>query len=61
MQRHCVLSHQVQAYLTYPWMNDYLLIMCEALDDHEGSVSIEGRLITSFRFADWIVANAEEE
>ena len=36
-------------------------IMCEALDDHEGSVSIEGRLITSFRFADAIVVNAEEE
>ena len=27
-------------------------IMCEALDDHEGSVSIGGRLITNFRFAD---------
>ena len=26
--------------------------MCEALDDHEGSVSIGGRLITNFRFAD---------
>ena len=36
-------------------------IMCEALDDHEGSVSIGGRLITSFRFADYIVVNAEEE
>ena len=35
--------------------------MCEALDDHEGNVSIEGRLITSFRFADDIVVNAEEE
>ena len=35
--------------------------MCEALDDHEGSVSIGGRLITSFRFADDIVVNAEEE
>ena len=30
-------------------------IMCEALDDHEGSVSIGGR------FADDIVVNAEEE
>ena len=30
--------------------------MCEALDDHEGSVSIEGRII-----ADDIVVNAEEE
>ena len=27
-------------------------IMCEALDDHEGSVSIGGRLITNLRFAD---------
>ena len=35
--------------------------MCEALDDHEGSVSIGGRLITYFRFADDIVVNAEEE
>ena len=32
--------------------------MCEALDDHEGSVSIGGRLITNFRFADDIVVNA---
>ena len=36
-------------------------IMCEALDDHEGSVSIGGRLITNFCFADDIVVNAEEE
>ena len=36
-------------------------IMCEALDDHEGSVSIGGRLITNFRFADDIVVNAEDE
>ena len=36
-------------------------IMCEALDDHEGSVSIGGRLIINFRFADDIVVNAEEE
>ena len=35
-------------------------IMCEDLDDHEGSVSIGGRLITNFRFADDIVVNAEE-
>ena len=35
--------------------------MCEALDDHEGSVSIGGRLITNFRFANDIVVNAEEE
>ena len=36
-------------------------IMCEALDDHEGSVSIGGQLITNFRFADDIVVNAEDE
>ena len=36
-------------------------IMCEAFDDHEGSVSIGGRLITNFLFADDIVVNAEEE
>ena len=35
--------------------------MCEALVDHEGSVSIGGRLITNFRFADDIVVNAEVE
>ena len=31
------------------------------MDDHEGSVSIGGRLFTNFRFADDIVVNAEEE
>ena len=36
-------------------------IMCEALDDHEGSVSIGLRLITNFRFAYDIVVNAQEE
>ena len=36
-------------------------IMCEALDDHKGSVTIGGRLIISFRFADGIVVNAGEE
>ena len=36
-------------------------ITCEALDDHQGSVSIGGRRITNFRFADDIVVNAEEE
>ena len=35
--------------------------MCEALDDHDGSVSIGGRLITNFHFADDIVVNAEVE
>ena len=36
-------------------------LMCEVLDDHEGSVRIGGRRITNFRFADNIVVNAEEE
>ena len=31
------------------------------MDDHEDSVSIGGRLITNFRFADDIVVKAEEE
>ena len=35
--------------------------MCEALEDHEGSVSIGGRLTTNFRFAYDIVVNAEDE
>ena len=33
-------------------------IMYEALDDHEGSISIGRRLIINFRFADDIVVNA---
>ena len=36
-------------------------IICEALDDHEGSASIGGRFITNFHFADDVVVNAEEE
>ena len=38
-------------------------IMCEALDAHEGSVSIGRRLITNFHFADdiYLFVNAEEE
>ena len=35
--------------------------MCEVLDDHEGSVSIGGRLVSNFCFADDIVINVEEE
>ena len=42
-------------------MIEYPNRISEALDDHEGSVSIGGRLITNFRFADDIVVNAEEE
>ena len=36
-------------------------IVCEVLDDHEGSVSIGGRLITNFCFADDTVVNTKEE
>ena len=36
-------------------------IMCEALDDYEESISIGGRLITNFRFADDTAVNEEEE
>ena len=51
-----------QGCLLSPTLNNFLeRIMCEALDDHEGSVSIGGRFITNFRFADDIVVNAEEE
>ena len=35
-------------------------IMCEALDDHEVSVSIGGWFLTSLRFADDIVVNTKE-
>ena len=52
-----------QGHLLSPTLFNIFLerIICEALDDHEGSVSIEGRLITNFRFADDIVVTAEEE
>ena len=36
-------------------------IICEALDYHEGGVSIGGRLIYNFRIADDTVLNAVEE
>ena len=52
-----VYSHQPSLTLTFFLER----IMCEALDVHEGSVRIGGRLITNFRFADDIVVNAEEE
>ena len=35
--------------------------MTHALEDHEGTVSIGGRTITNFRFADNIDGLAEEE
>ena len=36
-------------------------IICEALDDQEGNVSMGGQLITNFSFAGDIVVNAEAE
>ena len=36
-------------------------IMCEVLDNYESSVTIGGRLIANFRFADDIVVNVEME
>ena len=54
VQQGCLLSPAL--------FNIFLVrIMYEALDDHEGSVSIGGRLITNFHFVDDIVVNAEEE
>ena len=52
-----------QGYLLSPALFNIFLerIVCEALDDHEGSVSIGGRLITNLCFANDIVVNAEEE
>ena len=35
--------------------------MSDALEDNKGSVSIGGRILINFRFADAIVVNAEEE
>ena len=35
--------------------------MTDALEDHEGTVSIGGRTITNFRFADDSLAGEEEE
>ena len=35
--------------------------MTDALEDHEGTVSIRGRAITNFRFADDIDGRAGEE
>ena len=35
--------------------------MTDALEDHDGTVSIGGRTITSLRFADDIDSSAEEE
>ena len=49
--------------LTHPFNIFLERIMIDALEDHEGSVSIGGRTITNLRFADDIdgVAGEEEE
>ena len=35
--------------------------MCEALDDHEDSVSIKVQFIANFCFVDDVIAHAEED
>ena len=35
--------------------------MSDALEDHKGSVSTDGRVFFNFRFQDGIVVNAEEK
>ena len=52
-----------QGYLFLPTLFNALLerIMTDASENHEGTVSIGGRTITSLRFADAIDASAEEE
>ena len=52
-----------QGWLLSPTLFNIFLarVMCDALGDHEGCISIGGRLITNFWFADDIVVNAEEE
>ena len=52
-----------QGYLLSPTLFNIFLerIMTDALEDHEGTVSIGGRTITNFRFADDIDGLAGEE
>ena len=48
--------------VTHPLQNIFLeRIMSDALEEHDGKVSIGGRNITNLRFADDIDALAEEE
>ena len=47
--------------LTHPLQHILERIMTDALEDHEGTVSIEGRTITNLRFADDIDGLAGEE
>ena len=47
--------------VTYPLQHFLERIMSDALEEHDGKVSIGGRNITNLRFADDIDALAEEE
>ena len=47
--------------VTHPLQHFLERIMSDALEEHDGKVSIGGRNITSLRFADDIDALAEEE
>ena len=47
--------------VTHPLQNFIERIMSDALEEHDGKVSIGGRNITNLRFADDINALAEEE
>ena len=47
--------------LTHPLQHILERIMTDALEDHEGNVSIGGRTITNLRFADDIDGLAGEE
>ena len=47
--------------LTHPLKHILETIMTDALEDYEGTVSIGGRTITNFRFADGIDGLAGEE
>ena len=47
--------------VTHPLQHFLERIMSDALEEHDGKVSIGGRNITNLRFADDIVALAEEE
>ena len=47
--------------VTHPLQNFLQRIMCDALEEHDGKVSKDGRNITNLRFVDDINALAEEE
>ena len=47
--------------VTYPLQHFYGRLMSDALEKHDGKVSIGGRKITSLRFADDTDALAEEQ